>query len=35
VLKARVDTLTAILTGDKSKSADVIDLPDWRRRDVA
>jgi hypothetical protein len=34
-LRAKIDTLTAIIAGDKSKAADVIDLPDWRRRDVA
>jgi hypothetical protein len=35
-LKAKLDTLTAIIAGDKSKSGDVIaDLPNWRKRDVA
>jgi hypothetical protein len=35
-LNAKLDTLTAIIAGDKSKSGDVIaDLPNWRKRDVA
>jgi hypothetical protein len=34
-LRAKLDVLTTIMAGGTTKSADVIDLPDWRRRDVA
>ena len=34
-LRGKVDTLVAVLAGGKSKSADVVELPDWRRPDVA
>jgi len=33
-LRGKVDMLTAILAGDRTKSV-VIDLPNWRRKDVA
>ena len=33
-LRGKLDAVLTILSGDKSKSA-VIDVPNWRRRDVA
>jgi len=34
-LHAKIDTLTTIVAGGKTKSGEVIDLPDWRKRSDA
>jgi hypothetical protein len=32
-LRAKVDTLTTILAGGKTKSAEIVDIiPNWRKR---
>jgi hypothetical protein len=34
-LKGRLDAVLALLGQKEFKSADVIDLPDWRKHDAA